>query len=131
MRQNVPGFIGKRGTFQNASKVRLKCAEHLWGRTPLGRYRSNRAVQIRSRVWSSLKKVKTNPKIFHSLVFSFSLVLPNQGNSLVFREFSAVSLWFSRVFTGVERGKKSLAFWVVFLSFYLNTCDPGPIYRSA
>ena len=32
-------FIGKRGTFQNASEMRQKCAEHLWGRTPFGRYR--------------------------------------------------------------------------------------------
>ena len=39
----------------------------------------------------------------------------------MFRVFSAVFLWFSRVFTGVERGKKSLVFWVVFLGFYLNT----------
>ena len=55
--------------------------------------------------------------IFHSLVFWFSLVFSNQGNSLVFRVF----LCFSRVVPGVERGKKSLVFWVVFLGFYLNT----------
>ena len=35
--------------------------------------------------------------------------------------FSAVFLSFSRVFTGVERGQKSLVFWEVFLGFYLNT----------
>ena len=51
----------------------------------------------------------------------FSLVFSKQGNSLVFWAFSAVTLCFSRVFTGVERGKKSLVFWVVFLGFYLNT----------
>ena len=28
--------------------------------------------------------------------------------------FSCFSLFFSRIFTGVERGKKSLVFWVVF-----------------
>ena len=39
----------------------------------------------------------------------------------MFRGFSAVFLCFSRVFTGVERGKKSLVFGVVFLRFYLNT----------
>ena len=59
--------------------------------------------------------------IFHSLVFRFSLVFCNQRNSLVFRVFSAVLLCFSRVFTGVEWGKKSLLSWVVFLGFYLNT----------
>ena len=39
-------FMAKRGTFQNASETRQncvknaqKCAEHLWGRTPVGRYR--------------------------------------------------------------------------------------------
>ena len=37
---------------------------------------------------------------------------------MVFRVFSAVFLWFSRVFTGVERGKKSLVFWVVFLAWW-------------
>ena len=31
MRQNGSCFIGKRGTFQNASEMRQKCAEHLWG----------------------------------------------------------------------------------------------------
>ena len=31
MRQNGSCFIGKRGTFQNASKLRQKCAEHLGG----------------------------------------------------------------------------------------------------
>ena len=39
----------------------------------------------------------------------------------MFRVFSAVFLCFSRVFAGVERGKKSLAFWMVSLGFYLNT----------
>ena len=34
--------------------------------------------------------------------------------------FSAVVLWFTRVFIGVERGKKSLVFWVDFVGFYLN-----------
>ena len=45
MCQNGSCLIGKRGTFQNASKMsqkcvkmRQKCAEHLWGRTPFGRY---------------------------------------------------------------------------------------------
>ena len=55
------------------------------------------------------------------MVFWFSLVVCNRRNSLVFRVFSAVFLCFSRVFTGVEWGKKSLVFWVVFLGFYLNT----------
>ena len=31
MRQNGLCFIGKRGTFQNASKIRQKCAEHIGG----------------------------------------------------------------------------------------------------
>ena len=35
----------------------------------------------------------------------------------MFRGFSAVFLYFSGVFTGVERGKKSLVFRVVFLGF--------------
>ena len=39
----------------------------------------------------------------------------------MFRVFSAVFLCFSRAFIGVERGKKSLVFRVVFLGFYLNT----------
>ena len=39
----------------------------------------------------------------------------------MFRVFSTVFLCFSRVFTGIQRGKKSLVFWVVFLGFYLNT----------
>ena len=39
----------------------------------------------------------------------------------MFRVFAAVFLSFSRVFTGVGRGKKSLVFWVVFLGFCLNT----------
>ena len=39
----------------------------------------------------------------------------------MFRGLSAVFLSFSRVFTGVERGKKSLVFGMVFLGFYLNT----------
>ena len=39
-----------------------------------------------------------NPDLPFLGVFSFSLVLSNQGNSLVFRVFSAVFLWFSRVF---------------------------------
>ena len=49
---------------------------------------------------------------FHSLVFGFYFVFCNQGNSLVFRMFSAVFLRFSRVL-GVQRGQKSLLFWVV------------------
>ena len=47
MRQNGSCFIGKRGTSKMrqksvkfASKMRQKYAEHLWGRTPFGRYRS-------------------------------------------------------------------------------------------
>ena len=46
MRQNGSCFIGKRGTSKMrqksvkiASTMRQKCAEHLWGRTPFGRYR--------------------------------------------------------------------------------------------
>ena len=44
MRQSGACFIGKRGTFQNASKlcqkcISKKCAEHLWGRTPFRRCR--------------------------------------------------------------------------------------------
>ena len=46
MRQNGSCFIGKRGTSKMrqksvkiASKMRQKCAEHLSGRTPFGRYR--------------------------------------------------------------------------------------------
>ena len=39
----------------------------------------------------------------------------------MFRVFSTVFLCFSRVFTGIQRGKKSLVSWVVFLGFYLNT----------
>ena len=50
-----------------------------------------------------------------------SLVFSNQGKSLVFRVFSAIFEGFSRAFTGLERGKKSLVFWVVFLGFYINT----------
>ena len=49
MRQNGSCFIGKRGTSKMrqksvkiASKMRQKCAEHLWGRTPFGRYRRHR-----------------------------------------------------------------------------------------
>ena len=45
MRQNGSSSIGKRGTYKMrqkcvkiASKMRQKCAEHLWGRTPFGRY---------------------------------------------------------------------------------------------
>ena len=55
------------------------------------------------------------------LPFLGVLVFYNQGNSLVFRLFSAVFLCFSRVFWGVETAKKSLVFRVVFLGFYLNT----------
>ena len=47
MRQNGSCFIGKRGTSKMrqksvkiASKKRQKSAEHLWGRTPFGRYRN-------------------------------------------------------------------------------------------
>ena len=47
MRQNESSFIGKRGTSKMrqksvkiASKMRRKCAEHLWGRTAFGRYRN-------------------------------------------------------------------------------------------
>ena len=71
-----------------------------------------------TRTW---KEFKWPSLIFHSLVFWFSLVFSKQGNSLVFGGFSAVFLCFSGVFTGVERGKKSLVFGVVFLGFYLNT----------
>ena len=46
MRQNGSCLIGKRGTSKMrqksvkiASKMRQKYAEHLWGRTPFGRYR--------------------------------------------------------------------------------------------
>ena len=35
----------------------------------------------------------------------------------MFRVFSAVFLCFSRVSAGLESGKKSLVFWVVFLGF--------------
>ena len=38
----------------------------------------------------------------------------------MFRVSSAVFLCFSRVSIGIERGKKSLVFWVVFLGFCLN-----------
>ena len=57
--------------------------------------------------------------IFHSLVFWFSLVFSfsNQGNSLVFRVFSAVFLCFSRVFTAVERAKHPWCFWWFSLVF--------------
>ena len=51
MRQNGSCFIGKRGTSKMrqksvkiASEMRQKCAEHLWGRTPFGRYRFLRGV---------------------------------------------------------------------------------------
>ena len=40
---------------------------------------------------------------------------------MVFQLFSAVFLCSFRVFTGVERGQKSLVFWVFFLGFYLKT----------
>ena len=49
----------------------------------------------------------------------------------MFRVFSAIFLCFSRVFTGVERGKRSLVFWVVFLGFYLNTKDRKIRVKSA
>ena len=47
MRQNGSCFIGEKRNVQNASEIhqncvkdaRQKCAEHLWGRTPFGRYR--------------------------------------------------------------------------------------------
>ena len=39
----------------------------------------------------------------------------------MFGVFLAVFLSFSRVFIGIERGEKSLVFWVVFLGVYLNT----------
>ena len=39
----------------------------------------------------------------------------------MFRVFSAIFLWFSSVFTVVQRGKKSLVFWVVFFGFCVNT----------
>ena len=52
MRQNGSCFIGKRGTFQNASemrqncvKMRQKCAEHLRERTPFGRYRKRQKAK--------------------------------------------------------------------------------------
>ena len=44
-----------------------------------------------------------------------------RSDSLVFGVFSAIFLWFSKVYIGIERGKESLAFWVVFLGFYLST----------
>ena len=39
-------YIGKRGTFQNASQMHQKCAEHLWARTPFGRYRRKWDAEI-------------------------------------------------------------------------------------
>ena len=66
-------------------------------------------------------KFRVSSLIFHSLVFWFSLVFYNQGISLVFRVFFSCFPLFSRVFTGVARGKKSFVFWVVFLGFYLDT----------
>ena len=39
----------------------------------------------------------------------------------MFRVLSAIFQGFSRGSTGLERGKKSLVFWEVFLGFYLNT----------
>ena len=48
MRQSGSCFIGQRGMRQKcvkiASKMHQKCAEHLWGRTPFGRYRRKRPV---------------------------------------------------------------------------------------
>ena len=59
------------------------------------------------------------PLIFHSLVFWFSLVSSKPrkflGVSSVFGCFSPI---FARVFTGVERGRRSLVFRVVFLGLY-------------
>ena len=48
--------------------------------------------------------------IFLGLFFS--------GPGMVFRVFSAVFHCVSRVCAGVERGKKSLVFWLVFLGFF-------------
>ena len=39
----------KRGTFQNASKISQKRGNTLWGRTPFGRYRFSRIVEVFSR----------------------------------------------------------------------------------
>ena len=66
------------------------------------------------RVWESPSRFYT--LIFHSLVFFFDFPwsLSNQGNSLVFQVFSAIFQGSSMVFTGFERGKKSLVFCVVF-----------------
>ena len=48
--QNGSCLIGKRRTFQSASEIRQKCAEHLWGRTPFGRYRSSTRTLLEVRV---------------------------------------------------------------------------------
>ena len=52
--KNGSCFIGPRGTFQMrqkcvkiTSKMHQKCAEHLWGRTPFGRYRFLRSQKLR------------------------------------------------------------------------------------
>ena len=67
-------------------------------------------------------------------MFGFSLVFSEQGNSLVFRVFSAVFLCFSRGFLGFRGGKNSLVFWVIFLAVYLKTPrkkeDQGKVSRD-
>ena len=71
---------------------------------------------LRDTLWKQRKSL-----IFFSLVFWYSLVFSNQGNSLVFWVFLAVFLCFSRDFMGCGGVRNSLVFWVVFLGIYLNT----------
>ena len=68
----------------------------------------NTKMAVNFHKWPLMGDALVQTLIFHSLVFCFSLVFSNQGNSLVFQLFSVVFLCFSRVVTG----KKSLVFWV-------------------
>ena len=69
-RQNGSCFIGKRGTpkmrqksVKIKSKMRQKCAEHLWGRTPFGRYRISiwrRNVLFTAQKWKQINFISVS-----------------------------------------------------------------------
>ena len=57
-KRNVPKCV------RNASKLRQKCAEHLWGRTPFGRYRKNAKGK---NFWKLCRRRKCSQKIFQKI----------------------------------------------------------------
>ena len=67
--------FGIRGKLQNASKMRRKCAEHLWGRTPFGRYRESSNDPKRSRKFTALLSCL---KILHRHFHSFAPAMSNK-----------------------------------------------------